>query len=659
MSDFSAFAHMITARFNKLSKQELFVVGDNNRAFEAVYLLSFPEGTDPIYKTETEHNCNCCKQFLRNIGNVVAIVDGKIESIWAAPNLPYPYDIVAAKMDEFVRSQPITDLFRPTETTYGKEKTTSMEDGRAKVWNHFNAKVAAAHICDAPATVSGTYRTKVQTFKRGLNELAPSAFDTVSDLIANNTLYKGAEFASYVNSFRNAQKKFLALKTPEEKEVFLWQNCSEGASFRGSSIGTLVQDLSEGKDVEDAVGSYEFKVAPQNYKRPTALITPAMVKAAMATIKELELDEALERRYAVIGDITINNVIWADNSVKSKMKGGLEDLLLAAAKAPVSEESNAEDILIDDFMAVLPGATSVEVMVKGNHLGNLMSVTAPVYITSPKMFRWDNGFAWSYSGNITDSIKEKVKKAGGNVNAKLRISLSWFNYDDLDIHVIQPDGKEIYYGNKDGKLDVDMNAGSGTSRDAVENVSFMKVPDGIYKVRVHQFAKRETSDLGFVVEVDNEGAINQFKFPRSVTGTVDVCNVHVKNGAVVKFDTYSGVTAGSIAQNKWGIKTESFVKVNTIMFSPNYWDDNAVGNKHWFFLLDGCVSDEPTRGIYNEFLNPTFDKHRKVFEVIGDRTKCQPTPSQLSGLGFSSTKSDSVIVKVKFAKSQKSYRILF
>lgn len=50
----------------------------------------------------------------------------------------------------------------------------------------------------------------------------------------------------------------------------------------------------------------------------------------------------------------------------------------------------------------------------------------------------DNNFSWAYTGGITDSIKERVKQAGGNVDGELRISLSWFNFDDLDLHVIEP-----------------------------------------------------------------------------------------------------------------------------------------------------------------------------------------------------------------------------
>jgi hypothetical protein len=42
----------------------------------------------------------------------------------------------------------------------------------------------------------------------------------------------------------------------------------------------------------------------------------------------------------------------------------------------------------------------------------------------------------------------------------------------------------------------------------------------------------------------------------------------------------------------------------------------------------------------------SLDKHRKVFEVLGSKLMVQPAQEQLSGLGFSSTKRDSVLCRV-------------
>ena len=48
----------------------------------------------------------------------------------------------------------------------------------------------------------------------------------------------------------------------------------------------------------------------------------------------------------------------------------------------------------------------------------------------------------------------------------------------------------------------------------------------------------------------------------------------------------------------------------------------------------------------NEYLNSELTPHRKVFEVLADKMKTPYQEHQLSGLGFSSTMRNSVIVKV-------------
>ena len=82
------------------------------------------------------------------------------------------------------------------------------------------------------------------------------------------------------------------------------------------------------------------------------------------------------------------------------------------------------------------------------------------------------------------------------------------------------------------------------------------------------------------------------------------------------------------------------------MHSPNFWDDQQIGNKHTFFMLDDCSNPEPTRGIYNEFLSNELQTHRKAFDLIGEKFKCNPTSGNLSGLGFSHTVQNDFTVKV-------------
>lgn len=688
MSDkFPIFAKTVATSFQNLVKAaQVYVTNVDGDALYARYLAAFPEGTNPIFRKATEHECSCCKQFIRRAGNVVAVTDqGDIRTIWdeAAEKAPHPYNIVATALRDVVRDVNIADLFRVSnkEGSFGAAVTRSLDpEGKALTWNHlYTDPIPKALQAASPDQVRGEYRTTVQVFTRGLVELQPSALETVFSLIEANNLYRGAEHKRAVVEFMTAQRAFQG-KDQRARDIFAWTNAVGPASrFRNTVIGTLVQDLSDGVDVERAVASFEQKVAPTNYKRTSAVITPAMVKKAMETIEELGLEPALERRFATIADISVNDVKWVDGSVKPAMKGGLmADLMKVAEKAnPAStkkDEERAEDIGLEAFVErILPETTGMEVFLKGEHLGNLMSLTAPVHPEPKQLFRWNNDFAWSYGGNVTDSIAERVKKAGGKVEgATLRVSLSWFNYDDLDLHIHEPPGRgvaglrdHIFFGNKRGHtggvLDVDMNAGGGHTREAVENVVWMdKMPSGAYKVVVNNYAKRESSDVGFVVEIECGGKLSHFSYNKTVLDRQDihVVTLHMKEGRIEKVEMGNpAITASNISQTKWGLTTEQYVKVDAVTLSPNYWGNNTVGNKHTFFVLHGAKNDEPTRGIYNEFLHPRLETHRKVFEIIGDKTKCQPTENQLSGLGFSSTKKTDILIRVTQGNKRRLFNV--
>lgn len=670
MSEFHAFATRVHERFNRMSEGELFVVDVPGDTLWAEYLAAFPEGTNPVYITNTEHDCSCCRNFIKNIGNVLAISDsGERRTVWGNwEDFPAPYDTVGYKLDKLVRNAPIVSVFRPTEPRYGAEQSRMLKaDGTVHVWKHFHAKIFSRHLVKDPATMRGALNTTAQVFERGLKELKSEALAQVMDLINSNALYRGEEHKGAVQEFVNAQNAYNKHLAPHDRADFVWAFMgNRAARFRNTVIGTLVIDLSNGVDLETAVRSFESKVAPTNYKRPTALITPRMVESAMATIKELDLEPALERRFAKLSDVSVNDVLWVDNETASVMKGGVRDVLMAAAQVPTTVAGEVKEISVGQFLSlVMPKATSISMLVKNAHLGNFVSLTAPVHAHDAQLFKWGNNFGWSYDGNITDSIRERVKNAGGNVDAKLRFSLAWDNTDDLDLHVHTPNGARIYFGYRKaqgGHLDVDANGMDGMRDDPAENVAFQDPVDGIYKVQVHQYSKRQTSNVGFTLQAATQGQVMEFKHPKAVGSKayVDIGEFEVRGGVIVGVTrTNPNVEQGSVSKQKWGISTETEVRVRTIMHSPNHWGDSAVGNKHTIFVLEGCKNDQPTRGIYNEFLHSSLEVHRKVFEVLGEKTKCPVVDEQLSGLGFSSTKGDSGMLRVKGDKLNQLYKVVF
>lgn len=640
-SDFRPFAAAVHARLKQMSESKEFYKVNCPDIFDR-YLQAFPAGTNPTFRERTEHDCQCCKHFIRNLGLLVTIENGQVNTVWGdLGELQAPYDVVAATMHAIVKNSEIESVFRRKETSFGAEKNL---DSHADItWYHFYGKTPRGAVCNSPGEEIGRIASCFSVFKRGLEELRQSDLDEILELIEQNALYRGEEHKKAVTEFRSLQRKYAQAV---EKDAFIWENInSPAARFRNTVIGTLAVDLADGVEIEKAVRSFESKVAPANYKRPKALITPSMIEKAVATLKELDLEDSISRRFACIEDISVNDIIFVDNTVISKTKDGITDLLMQEVR-PAKEFKGGQEIGIEEFIAMR--SKKIDLILESRHTGNFVSMTAPVNPDSPSLFKWNNSFGWAYDGDVADSIKDRVKKAGGNVNAKLRCSLAWFNHDDLDIHAEDPLGNHIYYAQKRGVLDVDMNAGLGLSREPVENLSWTSIVDGCYKISVNNFCRREFSDFGFQLQVEFEGQVYDFAFNRAV-GQCELIKclvLKIEGGKLASITTGDGITGNAaISVEKWGVKTKMPTKVNMMMLSPNHWERSSkTGNKHYFFLLDGCLNPEPARGIFNEFLAGSLEPHRKVFEVLGGKTKCQPSNNQLSGVGFSSTRSDSVNV---------------
>lgn len=255
MDTFSHFAKSVAGEFQRIVEGQVFVADIDGDALWAAYLAAFPEGSNPLFKTRTEHDCSCCRHFVRRAGVVISA--SKEQTVWdKAAEGRGPYAIVAKALQGLVRGAGIRDLFRveKNEASFGSQQTVSLDKVTQKTitWNHFYTGEIPRHLrVEAPDTERGEYRTAAQVFERGLVELSPDAIETVLSLINDNAIYRGAEHKKAVTEFQKVQRQYLALTSGHKH--FVWVNAgSPGVRFRNSVIGTLVQDLSEGKELEES-----------------------------------------------------------------------------------------------------------------------------------------------------------------------------------------------------------------------------------------------------------------------------------------------------------------------------------------------------------------------------------------------------------------------
>lgn len=671
--NFDSFKSAVATQFAWMQRHPLFRTDVENDALWTTYLASFPAGSNPVYRERTEHDCSCCKHFIRQMGNVVAIVDGRVVSLWDFAIAEPAYQTVAHKLSDLVKSKSIAAPFLHYEQQAGTDRSFEQITNGTKTWTHFHINLPPSYVMrkDRIAPTIGERRAQHDVLLRSLREITNDAVETVLELIAQNSLYRGEEHKAAVLEFNDVKRKFNKLANNLERDRFVWAANTLGAvsRMRNTAIGTLLVDLSDGVELEAAVKSFEAKVAPLNYKRPTALITKAMIGKAKEKLEELGLTSALERRFARLTDVSINNVLFANRSARKAVGGDVFSELTDQVGTKAKNFDKTEAVGIEHFLSeIVPRAQSIEALLENRHASNLVSLIAPQDPTARRLFKWPNNFSWSYNGEVADAIKERVKRAGGNVTGDLCCRLAWHNFDDLDLHMIEPggaaksrysmlSGREIYFANKvspatGGQLDVDMNAGQGHTQEPVENIFYgsrSRMLEGEYTLFVHQYMRRESTNIGFEIEVDYLGTVHRFAYDKAVpTGDrVVVARFEYTHAGGLRI--LESLPSSQAVQTVWGIPTQTFHQVNVLMLSPNCWDGKEIGNKHYLFMLDGCKNDGSARGFFNEFLKEDLTPHRKVFEVVASKTKPEPADEQLSGLGFSSTQRNFVICRVRGA----------
>ncbi len=136
-------------------------------------------------------------------------------------------------------------------------------------------------------------------------------------------------------------------------------------------------------------------------------------------------------------------------------------------------------------------------------------------------------------GSVFSAAMQKRLDAAGAKSGEIEIGLIWENSNDLDLHVVEPNGERIYFGHpisrSDGELDVDRNAGctQNVTDKPVEHVVWPpgRAPKGAYQILVHHFANCGTKDpTPFTVELVTGG--KRTTFSGSVSDGDDAAPVH-------------------------------------------------------------------------------------------------------------------------------------
>ena len=187
--EFTEMRDKLMEHFNEMVKDvdHLFEVAVDKDELWNLYLDSFPAGTNEIYRERRWHDCSCCRQFIKTIGNAVVIKDNQIETIWDFRTDDTTYQPVLNALSAYIKSHAVSDIYVSKFKKIGTlQNYEEMEDGHMQEWTHFFVELPDRFVDKSSRSegdIKGGFRDTRNVFKRSLDEIDMDSLDTILELI--------------------------------------------------------------------------------------------------------------------------------------------------------------------------------------------------------------------------------------------------------------------------------------------------------------------------------------------------------------------------------------------------------------------------------------------------------------------------------------------
>ncbi|BCO16235.1 hypothetical protein_gp182 [Bacillus phage vB_BceM_WH1] len=653
------FEASLQQHFNKAiaDGKKLFVTNVEN--LYELYLENLPEVKPG---TRQHFTCHGCRHFFERYGRLVTIDEQGIKrsAIFDEGIVPDFFVDAVIAMRHAVLTAEVSGVFVPDARVLGIPKTGE--------WTHVHVRLPQEmvnrNVLRTAGQVMAEKREDFHVLRRVASQHTIETVDQAIALLKSETVNRGDRYIPHAEWFKEVLVKLERAGSAESKRNVLWLAVSEAPTgfipSNSSNVGQLLTDIAE-LSLAEAGEKLADRLKPSTFMRAQAAPSANALREAERTWQKLEeagmvSKDSLKRKYAKIEQVP--EMTWEPKlkvAPKPVETGSVFGHITPREKKVTAVKDNtlASKIMTwDKFQrTILPTADKIEALI--DNPDRFMALITSAVEGAPNMLQWDNEFSWYYHAGVDAEIKKRVEGAGGRYeNNALRVSLSWENYTDLDIHGTTPGKEHICYSNKrsncGGQLDVDANGGRPTTRTPVENIRWARDPkNGRYRFFVHNYCERDNGKTPFKVELEVKGKTWTYHGVSGSTGwQVDVFEFDYLDGEVTHI-RHAAITS----DESWTADINSFVEVKGITSSPNLWGKNPVphAGNHTFFLLEG-VTDESEgrgRGFFNEHLKSEFREIRKVLEAYANSAAIEGAKEATAcGLGFSKDTEWNVTLKV-------------
>lgn len=341
------------------------------------------------------YSCNACHTFLHRFGKLVAINPaGKTFSLfWDETTVADFLKPAVKKMREIVEAARIINVFHHEEKVWGLPRTG--------VWHHMAVippKEMVYHRSKSTTKLMDAYQFMAQkrqdkeTLSRALAEFTDEALAKANALLVAKAV-KRPELSLAHSKWLIGVKTKLNGVPSRVKENLLWKTVAEApvgfCAPRGSLLGSMIQDILEGKSEAAIIRGYDEKADPTLYRRATSAPSAGNIKAAEMAFEALGAGPALERRFMKLEEA---KTVWTPAPAPADSgDGGLFGHLKAKDEKPKAAPEITKVAVVTwvKFARdVLPHASKIDFVVR-NRRERFCALTTAVNAQAVPLMQWD------------------------------------------------------------------------------------------------------------------------------------------------------------------------------------------------------------------------------------------------------------------------------
>lgn len=388
--DFKSFNNKLVSVFDKATKnRNVFLTkGSDPDDLWNVYLDSFL--TEELRQ---EHNCNCCKNFIRNYGSMVTLDSkGKATSpLWDTGTDFGEWNDVVKVLSKQVKKQKVSGIMYTKENVLGE----SFSGG----WSHFSVATPNNSKVSGHKTHSQLQSEKKEEYRmvsRSIIKYSLASVEQAISILTPDTLNQSDKFLGVVQWWNTL---YNGIVEGSNRNNVIWNFVAESPSgfchINGTVVGSLLDNIIAGKSFDEIKRIHNSMVDPLKYQRAQSAPTLGNINQAEKIIEQLGIEKSLYRRVASVAEI---DKLWVKPDVKTSQESSgsvfghlKKDIKGSKEINPI--EVDGGKVTLEKFMNKIVGsADKVEAYIRTSEY--FVSFVAPVHDDAPSIMKWDNNFSW-------------------------------------------------------------------------------------------------------------------------------------------------------------------------------------------------------------------------------------------------------------------------